>query len=183
MAMTTWYSKKRLLLLLSTCPAVAEKDSHSLLCKMLCVRVTVHVPVVLTAFDLQIVLFYVNSLHQPEASMSLQPYLLNLLIITTPRYFCVRYKRKMLQIFMLLEATTSTCKTAQNFLFYIQDFSNNFLNMVNIQRVKVQGLFHFIGKDIFFSYWNDDSKWMILTTIFALSLGMCESVRACDILN
>ena len=53
--------------------------------------------------------------------------------------------------------------------------------MVNIQRVKVQCLFHFIGKDIF--YWNDDSKWMILTTIFPLSLGMCESVRVCDILN
>lgn len=55
--------------------------------------------------------------------------------------------------------------------------------MVNIQRVKVQGMFHFIGKGIFFSYWNDDSKWMILTVIFALSLGMCESVRACGILN
>ena len=84
------------MLLLSTCPAVAEKDTHSLLCKMLCIRVTVHAPVVLTAFDLQILLFYVNTLHQPEASMSLQPYLLNLLIITPPRYFCLRYKWKML---------------------------------------------------------------------------------------
>ena len=37
--------------------------------------------------------------------------------------------------------------------------------------------------DSFFSYWNDDSKWMILTTVFPLSLGMCESVRVCDILN
>lgn len=55
--------------------------------------------------------------------------------------------------------------------------------MVNIQRVKVQCLSVSFYWDSFFSYWNDDSKWMILTTVFPLSLGMCESVRVCDILN
>lgn len=61
-AMTALYSKKQLMLLLSTCPAVAEKDTEFSVQNAQYTWVTTRAPIALIAFDLQMHLFYVNSL-------------------------------------------------------------------------------------------------------------------------